>query len=138
MADGQLVLSAPARRPRLRDGWVVASLALLAALLLTFVPFTRGDGGTRVCVAGLDAWDTSPPEPSAADRAAFEAPIVPGQLETSPAILRVVRYEEWRAGPGACRADARRRLGWAAATLGTGAVLVVVVRKITGPHAAVE
>src|SRR5687767_10918873 len=74
MADGQLLLPSPApvpaptpaRRPRLRDGWVVASLALLAALLLTFVPFTRGDWGTRLCVAGLDAWDASPPVPSAA------------------------------------------------------------------------
>lgn len=121
----------PARSPRLRDGWVLGSLALLAALLLVFVPFTRGDWGTRVCVPVINAWDASPPEPSVTDRAAFAAPQAPGVFDTSPAFERVVRYEEWRAGPGACRADSRGRLGAAVGALGAGAAAIVLVRRLT-------
>jgi hypothetical protein len=122
------------RRPALRDGWVLLSLAVLAALLLAFVPFARGDGGTRVCVAAVNAWQTGPRAPSAADRAAYAAPIVPGE-PMSPEVRRVATYEEWRDGPGACRDDSRRRLAHAARALGIGLAIATLVRRLASPGA---
>ena len=118
--------------PRLRNGWVLGSLVLLAALLLAFVPFTRGEDGGRVCIAALRAWDSGPPEPSAEDREALAAPIIAGEPLTDPGALRAARYEEWRAGPGACRDPSRQRVVIALVILVAGAGFVAVVRRLAG------
>lgn len=126
---------------------------LFLAMLPALVSFDAGDPG-QACVAAAHGWRRTRPAPSAADLAAWNAPIpTPSERDlsdpaagaafraeqekaaNSPELRRVAAYNAWMDGPGACISPSRTRLLISGGVIVAGAAMVVAVRRASSQDA---